>query len=145
MGLVTLPSFLCANQADPPPSENKPLIVKMPLASPQLTYVPYQEGSLPTPQNLLDIPTLDGQKLTPFSLPEDRAFVPVQMEVQKATDARGEMPPRVCLLGRDRATWRVYTIGPSAPEAPQGGEGDEHTGKGKAGQIQTPNRGGDSI
>lgn len=46
--------------------------------------------------------------------PEDIAsFVPVRMEVMQASDARGGVPARVCLLGKDGVTYKVYSL----PEA----------------------------
>lgn len=43
--------------------------------------------------------------------PEDMtSFVPVRMEVMQASDARGGVPARVCLLGKDRVTYKVYAL-----------------------------------
>lgn len=32
------------------------------------------------------------------------------MEVQRASKTRGEIPARVCLLGRDRAVYKTYAL-----------------------------------
>lgn len=46
--------------------------------------------------------------------PEDVAsFVPVRMEVMQASDARGGVPARVCLLGKNGVTYKVFSL----PEA----------------------------
>ena len=43
--------------------------------------------------------------------PEDMAsFVPLRMEVREASNARGGVPARVCLLGKDEVTYRVYSL-----------------------------------
>jgi len=47
------------------------------------------------------------------------SFNPVQMEVMKESKARGDIPVRVCLLGRDKAHCKVYTL----PEARETGVG----------------------
>lgn len=42
---------------------------------------------------------------------EDMAsFVPVRMEVMEASDARGGVPARVCLLGKDEVTYKVLSL-----------------------------------
>ncbi|POS76498.1 hypothetical protein DHEL01_v205107 [Diaporthe helianthi] len=40
-------------------------------------------------------------------------FVPIRMEVMQASDARGGVPARVCLLGKDGVTYKVFSL----PEA----------------------------
>ncbi|KAG6365016.1 hypothetical protein INS49_006622 [Diaporthe citri] len=46
-----------------------------------------------------------------MEFPEDVAsFVPVRMEVMEASDARGGVPARVCLLGKDEVTYKVYSL-----------------------------------
>ncbi|KAK0722752.1 anaphase-promoting complex, cyclosome, subunit 4-domain-containing protein [Lasiosphaeria miniovina] len=55
-----------------------------------------------------------------FTFPHISGFVPTQMEVQTGSKARGEIPARVCLLGRDKATY-VYKLPESwdvVPESP---------------------------
>lgn len=42
---------------------------------------------------------------------EDMAsFQPVRMEVMEASDARGGVPARVCLLGKDEVTYKVFSL-----------------------------------
>ncbi|KAJ0118432.1 hypothetical protein J7T55_009215 [Diaporthe amygdali] len=46
-----------------------------------------------------------------MELPEDVAsFVPVRMEVMEANDSRGGVPARVCLLGKDGVSYKVYSL-----------------------------------
>jgi anaphase-promoting complex subunit 4 len=43
--------------------------------------------------------------------PEDTgSFVPARMEVMEASEARGSVPARVCLLGKDGVTYQVYSL-----------------------------------
>lgn len=46
-----------------------------------------------------------------MELPEDVAsFVPVRMEVMEANNSRGGVPARVCLLGKDGVSYKVYSL-----------------------------------
>lgn len=48
-----------------------------------------------------------------MEFPDDMAsFLPVRMEVMEASDARGGVPARVCLLGKDGITYKVYSLRP---------------------------------
>ncbi|KAH6671548.1 anaphase-promoting complex component Cut20/Apc4 [Plectosphaerella plurivora] len=122
-------------------TDEKQAIVKLPLSAPQLEYSPYEEGTLPAALSLEDILNTPEQPATVFALPEDRNFVPVQLEVHRSTDARGELPARVCLLSRDRTTLRVFSF----EEHQETGDKDEE----KKGAPRTPKvakkSNGDSI
>jgi anaphase-promoting complex subunit 4 len=37
-------------------------------------------------------------------------FTPIQMEVQRGSKARGYIPARVCLLGRDKSVYKTYAL-----------------------------------
>ncbi|KAL1880735.1 hypothetical protein Daus18300_001349 [Diaporthe australafricana] len=61
------------------------------------------------------IATLSGGALTTsvrvMDFPEDMAsFVPVRIEVMEANSSRGGVPARVCLLGKDGVSYRVYSM-----------------------------------
>jgi anaphase-promoting complex subunit 4 len=43
-------------------------------------------------------------------IPREGDFAPVQMEIQEASSERGHIPARVCLLGRDGQTYRVFAL-----------------------------------
>lgn len=46
-----------------------------------------------------------------MEFPEDVAsLMPVRMEVMESSDARGGVPARVCLLGKDEVTYKVYSL-----------------------------------
>ncbi|CRK39037.1 hypothetical protein BN1723_000603 [Verticillium longisporum] len=84
----------------------------LPIQTPETKYAPYTEESLPEPE-----PLSAAHGFTSFTLPEGSGggggsppWVPVRMEVQPRSDVRDDMPPRVCLLGRDRTTWRVFAL-----------------------------------
>lgn len=51
--------------------------------------------------------------------------MPIQMEVQRASKTRGELPARVCLLGRDRTVYKTYALPDHFEEAPTGGPSKE--------------------
>ncbi|KAF6806842.1 anaphase-promoting complex component cut20 apc4 [Colletotrichum sojae] len=82
-------------------------IITIPIQSQSLIYTPYQEGNLPSP---IPISKVQGGYKTAV-LPEDASFTPVRMDVQDAADARGEVPARICLLGSNRSTYKVYALG----------------------------------
>lgn len=43
-------------------------------------------------------------------VPAELGFAPAQMEVKEASSERGYIPPRVCLLGSDLQTYRVFAL-----------------------------------
>lgn len=45
-----------------------------------------------------------------FKFPKTAGFTPIQMEVERANKARGDIPNRVCLLGRGNAQYRTYAL-----------------------------------
>lgn len=100
---------------------NQSNIITIPMQSQALRYIHYEESGLPSPTRLSSIM---GQ-CTATALPEDSLFTPVQMDVQDVTSARGEMPVRICLLGSNRSTYKVFALelkpspGAVQPEAPQ--------------------------
>ncbi|KAB5558114.1 anaphase-promoting complex, cyclosome, subunit 4-domain-containing protein [Coniochaeta sp. 2T2.1] len=73
-----------------------------------LPYKDYASGTVPEP------PQLDSEQfsntLTSAGIPSIPGFVPVHMEVVGASSQRGEIPARVCLLGKDRTTYKVYAL-----------------------------------
>jgi hypothetical protein len=68
-----------------------------------------------TAPSVVEIGISDLEKSTnklcmPFRLSKTAGFTPVQMEVEKANKARGDIPNRVCLLGRGNAQYRTYAL-----------------------------------
>ncbi|TID02836.1 Anaphase-promoting complex subunit 4 [Colletotrichum higginsianum] len=83
-------------------------VVTVPVQSPNMNYVPLQEGSLPAATALSQ--QLQGEYTT-ATIPKDTSFTPVHLEVQKASSARGDVPARVCLLGANRTAYKVFSLG----------------------------------
>lgn len=52
----------------------------------------------------------DARIWTSLRFSDTTGFVPTQMEVQEGSNVRGEIPGRLCLLGRDNATYRTYAL-----------------------------------
>ena len=51
-----------------------------------------------------------GDLLSTAKVPCAAGFVPVHMQVVGGSSQRGDIPARVCLLGKDRATYKVYAL-----------------------------------
>ncbi|RYO87821.1 hypothetical protein DL766_000724 [Monosporascus sp. MC13-8B] len=90
-------------------SNGQPLrIVRIPHRADDLGFQPYQPGSAVTPH------VLSNEEVTTTTLnmvvPTDPGFVPVQMEVKEASSERGYIPSRVCLLGSDLQTYKIFAL-----------------------------------
>ncbi|RYP31163.1 hypothetical protein DL767_005916 [Monosporascus sp. MG133] len=90
-------------------SNDLPLrIVRIPHRADDLGFQPYQPGSAVTPH------VLSNEEVTTMTLnmvvPTDPGFVPVQMEVKEARSERGYIPSRVCLLGSDLQTYKIFAL-----------------------------------
>lgn len=48
--------------------------------------------------------------LSAAKIPSGAGFVPVHMEVVEASSQRGDIPARVCLLSKDKVTYKVYSL-----------------------------------
>lgn len=96
---------------NPMSDEQSPALVRIGYQSPNLTYTAYEVGERP---QAIDIGGPEVPYVPLFFDPV--GFVPIQMEVQQASKTRGELPARVCLLGRDRAAYKTYAL-PSQFEA----------------------------
>ncbi|KXH30890.1 anaphase-promoting complex component Cut20/Apc4 [Colletotrichum simmondsii] len=82
-------------------------VILVPIQSPGINYVLYQENDLPVSTPLSkQIQT----GLVTTTLPEDQSFTPIRMDVQNVTNTRGEVPARVCLLGANRSVYRVFSL-----------------------------------
>ncbi|KAI3337047.1 anaphase-promoting complex, cyclosome, subunit 4-domain-containing protein [Xylariaceae sp. AK1471] len=95
--------------------EGSPLrLIRIPHKSEDLGYQPYTAGSQIASHEL------GNEQVTSVFLnmvvPCQPGFVPVQMEVKEASVERGKLPPRVCLLGNDMQTYKVFAL----PEDPFG-------------------------
>ncbi|KAI0449526.1 anaphase-promoting complex, cyclosome, subunit 4-domain-containing protein [Xylaria acuta] len=87
-------------------------LIRIPHKSEDLGYQPYTAGSRITPHELTN------EQVTSVFLnmivPCQPGFVPVQMEIKEASTERGKLPPRVCLLGNDMQTYKMFAL----PEDP---------------------------
>lgn len=98
-------------------------LVRIPHKADDLGYQPYHPGTIVVPH------VLSNEEVTSVILnmvvPTEPGFVPVQMEVKEASSERGYIPPRVCLLGSDLQTYKVFAL-PDDPfkEATKIGEDD---------------------
>jgi hypothetical protein len=77
-----------------------------------LSFSAYRQGMAPS---VVKIGVSDLEKNTnklcmSFRFPKTAGFAPVQMEVERANKARGDVPNRVCLLGRGNAQYRIYAL-----------------------------------
>lgn len=89
-----------------PTTDPIPTLISIPFQS--LLYSSYASGQVsePTTFQKKDF----GSQLTAAKLPESSTFEPLQMEVVQSNSLRGEIPARVCLLGKDKVTYMVYAI-----------------------------------
>ncbi|KAL2141101.1 hypothetical protein VTI28DRAFT_2791 [Corynascus sepedonium] len=94
---------LC-NQRDEPRS----VLLRIAYQSPHMPYQAQIEGRTPPVLNLDG--TGDGRIASCYSFSHMSGFTPIQMEVQKASTLRGEVPARICLLGRDRTMLKTYSV-----------------------------------
>lgn len=83
-------------------------IIRIPHQSNELGYEDYLPGYLGPPHMLSTEQVLN--VFPNMVVPGDGDFVPVQMEVKEARSERGKIPPRVCLLGSDMQTYRVFAL-----------------------------------
>lgn len=95
----------CANgQAEKP----KAVLLRVAHQSNRLSYHEYIEGQRPL---VLDLDSTGIEGVASFfAFSHMSGFTPIQMDVQRASNLRGEIPARVCLLGRDKAMYKTYAI-----------------------------------
>ncbi|KAI0402606.1 anaphase-promoting complex, cyclosome, subunit 4-domain-containing protein [Xylaria palmicola] len=89
-------------------------LIRIPHKSESLGYQPYTAGSQITPHELSN-EQVTGVFLN-MLVPCQPDFVPAQMEIKEASSERGKLPPRVCLLGSNMQSYKVFAL----PEDPFG-------------------------
>ncbi|KAK4179671.1 anaphase-promoting complex, cyclosome, subunit 4-domain-containing protein [Triangularia setosa] len=102
--------FLCCTAGDDPAYS----LIRIRYRSISLLYRQYEPGQRPSAWAL----DRDDQTLfctTGFS--HLSHFTPVHMEVQKTCRLRGEIPGRVCLVGKDKAMYKTYALPKSWEDA----------------------------
>ncbi|KAI0202763.1 anaphase-promoting complex, cyclosome, subunit 4-domain-containing protein [Astrocystis sublimbata] len=83
-------------------------LIRIPYKSEQLGYQPYTAGRLIVPHELAN------EQVTSvflnMTVPCPPSFKPTQMEIIEDSTERGKLPPRVCLLGEDMYTYKVFAL-----------------------------------
>ncbi|GAB1320294.1 hypothetical protein MFIFM68171_10504 [Madurella fahalii] len=95
--------LLCNRREEP-----KSALLHIAYQSANVPYGGYTEGQCPPVMELDGIGN-DGVSAW-FAFSTTSSFSPVLMEVQRASNLRGEIPARICLLGRDRMMYKVYAL-----------------------------------
>ncbi|XDG01460.1 hypothetical protein ABKA04_001075 [Annulohypoxylon sp. FPYF3050] len=109
-GRVLNLKFLCNNSLLVlwAPEGQPPRIIRIPHKSDELGYQPYNSGDNITPHVLTNDQVTS--VFTDMTIPCEPSFAPALMEVKEACSERGHMPPRVCLLGNDLQTYKVFAL-----------------------------------
>ncbi|KAI1824853.1 anaphase-promoting complex, cyclosome, subunit 4-domain-containing protein [Xylaria intraflava] len=96
------------------PKDSPLRLIRIPHKSEDLGYQPYTAGAQIAPHELTNdqVTSVFLNMVVPCEPP----FAPAQMEIKEASAERGRLPPRVCLLGDDMQTYKVFAL----PEDPFG-------------------------
>ncbi|KAJ8120497.1 hypothetical protein ONZ43_g2809 [Nemania bipapillata] len=98
-----------------PSDSGSPLrLIRIPHKSEDLGYQPYTAGSQIAPHELTNEQVAN--VFLNMVVPCESDFIPARMELKEASTERGKLPPRVCLLGNDMQTYKVFAL----PEDPLG-------------------------
>jgi len=73
-----------------------------------LPYEDHVDGKRPDPVALSAESITE--TLSVAKIPSSTGFVPIHMEVVEKNSMRGDIPARVCLLGKDKTTYTVYAL-----------------------------------
>lgn len=106
-GAIRLPDQI-VEYANGEIDEPRSVLLRIAYQSPHMPYQAQIEGRTPPVLNLDG--TGDGRIASCYSFSHMSGFIPIQMEVQKASTLRGEVPARICLLGRDRTMLKTYSV-----------------------------------
>ncbi|KAI2464147.1 anaphase-promoting complex, cyclosome, subunit 4-domain-containing protein [Annulohypoxylon bovei var. microspora] len=90
------------------PKNHLPRILRIPHKSDELGYQPYNSETNVTPHVLSNAQV--ASLFLSIPVPYEPSFVPALMEVREASSDRGKIPPRVCLLGNDLQTYKVFAL-----------------------------------
>ncbi|KAI1149009.1 anaphase-promoting complex, cyclosome, subunit 4-domain-containing protein [Nemania diffusa] len=92
-----------------PKDPDSPLrLIRIPHKSDDLGYQPYTAGSQIAPHELTNEQV--ASVFLNMRVPCQADFIPTQMELKEASAERGKLPPRVCLLGNDMQTYKVFAL-----------------------------------
>lgn len=104
----TGPSNKAGGLANNKPEEPKSVLLRIAYQSPQMLYQGYVKGQTPPVLAFTGTESAGLGSCVTFS--HMSGFTPIQMVVQRPSKLRGEIPARVCLLGRDKAVYKTYTF-----------------------------------
>jgi anaphase-promoting complex subunit 4 len=97
-----------AVRANNQPEEPRSVLLRIAYRSPRMPFQGHTEGQLPS---VLELSSTGSEGVSScFAFSHMSGFTPIQMEVQRASNLRGEISARVCLLGRDRAMLKTYAL-----------------------------------
>ncbi|KAL2125954.1 hypothetical protein VTI74DRAFT_2149 [Chaetomium olivicolor] len=91
--------LLCSRTEEP-----RSVLLRIAYQSVQMPYQDYTPGQCPS---TVELSHVIGSY---FALSHLSGFSPTQMDVQQASNLRGEIPARVCFLGRDKAMYKTYAL-----------------------------------
>lgn len=86
------------------------LLIRIAYQSPGIPYRVYRQGATPKALQIVTQKEHSRFYLTFGIAKMPTGFTPIQMEVQAARKSRGDIPARVCLLGRDKAMVVTYAL-----------------------------------
>ncbi|KAK5632044.1 hypothetical protein RRF57_007758 [Xylaria bambusicola] len=98
------------------PKDSPLRLIRIPHKSEDLGYQPYTAGTQIASHELSNeqVTSVFLNMIVPCH--HQPGFVPAQMEIKEASAERGKLPPRLCLLGTDMQTYKVFAL----PEDPFG-------------------------
>lgn len=99
------PNHLLTEELDVEP-DSAYILLNIPFQS--LSYTAYENNRVPEPLRIAEEDI--GDVFSPANFGQMLSFAPTQMQVVEASSSRGDMPARVCLLGRDRSTYKVFAL-----------------------------------
>jgi hypothetical protein len=89
---------------------NRTTLLSIPYQSKGMAWAPYEEGEVPRVRKLSTATVKQAFEALDTDITEDGNFMPVQMEIREPADVRGALPTRICLLGSDHKTYRMFAL-----------------------------------
>ena len=89
-------------------ASTQPVLFRIPTQGRLLRYSPFEGETLPEEMRVTSEQVQTA--FDPLKLADSVDFIPVHMEVHQASNARGEIPARICLLGKDRSACKLFVL-----------------------------------
>ncbi|KAK4169419.1 anaphase-promoting complex, cyclosome, subunit 4-domain-containing protein [Cladorrhinum sp. PSN259] len=89
---------------------DEPKYILLRIAYHRIQYEAYADGAGMRIVDFTDEEPLEAPFFGRYGLSNMSGFTPVRMEVLRGNALRGETPPRVCLVGRDRSVYKTYKL-----------------------------------